>query len=85
MPGRRMRSDRLVVVNLLIVTRDRLPMLLLIDADPQVTALDWSVLRQGEPAFSVIGLPKPTLHREMSSLASGYDHGSSTGRRRSRT
>lgn len=47
---------------------------LLIDADPQATALDWSVLRQGEPAFPVIGLPKPVLHREMPALAAGYDH-----------
>ena len=44
------------------------------DADPQATALDWSVLRQGEPAFPVIGLPKPVLHREMPALAAGYDH-----------
>jgi chromosome partitioning protein len=46
---------------------------LLIDADPQGSALDWSALRQGEPAFPVIGLPKPVLHREMPSLAAGYD------------
>ena len=47
---------------------------LLIDADPQGSALDWSVLRQGEPAFPVIGLPKPVLHREVAALAVGYDH-----------
>jgi chromosome partitioning protein len=47
---------------------------LLIDADPQASALDWSVLRQGTPTFPVIGLPKPVLHREMSSLAEGRDH-----------
>ena len=50
------------------------PAPLLIDADPQGSALDWSALRQGEPAFPVIGLPKPVLHREMPSLAAGYDH-----------
>jgi chromosome partitioning protein len=47
---------------------------LLIDADPQGTALDWSALRQGEAAFPVIGLPRPVLHREMPTLAAAYDH-----------
>lgn len=47
---------------------------LLIDADPQGSALDWSALSQGEPAFPVIGLPKPVLHREMNALSAGYDH-----------
>lgn len=47
---------------------------LLIDADPQGSSLDWSALRQGEPAFPVIGLPKPVLHREMPSLSASYDH-----------
>jgi chromosome partitioning protein len=47
---------------------------LLIDADPQGSALDWSALRQGKPGFPVIGLPKPVLHREMPELAAGYDH-----------
>jgi len=47
---------------------------LLIDADPQGSALDWAALRQGDPAFPVIGLPKPVLHREMPTLSAGYDH-----------
>jgi len=47
---------------------------LLIDTDPQGTALDWSAIRSGEPAFPVIGLPKPVLHREVPTLAAGYDH-----------
>ena len=47
---------------------------LLIDDDPQGSALEWSALRQGEPAFPVIGLPKPVLHREVPTLATGYDH-----------
>jgi chromosome partitioning protein len=47
---------------------------LLIDADPQGSALEWSALRQGAPAFPVIGLPKPVLHREVPELARGYDH-----------
>jgi chromosome partitioning protein len=47
---------------------------LLIDADPQGTALDWSALRQGEAAFPVIGLPRPVLHREVPTLAADYDY-----------
>jgi chromosome partitioning protein len=37
----------------------------LVDTDPQGSALGWLVLRQGNPAFPVIGLPKPVLHRDM--------------------
>jgi chromosome partitioning protein len=47
---------------------------LLIDADPQGTALDWSEARQMGPALPVLGLPKPTLHREIPALAANYDH-----------
>ncbi len=46
---------------------------LLIDADPQGSALDWSAQRSAPPRFPVIGLPKPTLHREMPAISSGYD------------
>lgn len=47
---------------------------LLIDADPQGSALDWSEARTAPPALPVIGLPKPTLHREVPGLAENYDH-----------
>lgn len=48
---------------------------LLIDADPQGTALDWSEARQGAtPTLPVLGLPRPTLHREIPALAENYDH-----------
>jgi len=46
---------------------------LLIDADPQGSALDWSAERQAPANFPVIGLPKATLHREMPALSEGYD------------
>jgi chromosome partitioning protein len=46
---------------------------LLVDADPQGSALAWSSLRQGEPVFPVIGMAKPTLHRELPALARDYD------------
>ena len=46
---------------------------LLIDADPQGSALDWAAQRTAPARFPVIGLPKPTLHREMPSLSQGYE------------
>ena len=46
---------------------------LLIDADPQGSALAWSSLRQEKPRFPVIGMAKPTLHRELGELAGDYD------------
>jgi chromosome partitioning protein len=46
---------------------------LLIDADPQHSALDWSAQREKPSTFNCIGLPKPTLHRDISSISAGYD------------
>lgn len=45
---------------------------LLVDADPQSSSLDWSASRGGEALFPVIGLPKPSLHRDMPALAADY-------------
>lgn len=50
---------------------------LLIDADPQASALDWSERRVGESLprlFDVVGLAKETLHDQVPSLSRGYDH-----------
>lgn len=47
---------------------------LLIDADPQGSALDWAAAREGEPLFSVVGLPRPTVHKEIAQIGHGYDH-----------
>ncbi len=45
---------------------------LLIDADPQGSALAWSSIREGEPPFSVVGMAKPTLHRDLPRIAKDY-------------
>ena len=50
------------------------PPVLLIDADPQGSALDWAASRQGEPLFNVVGLPKTNLHREVPAHAHNYTH-----------
>jgi len=47
---------------------------LLVDSDPQGSALDWAAIRQGEPLFPVVGLPKPTLHKELPKIKQDYDY-----------
>ena len=50
---------------------------LVVDADPQGSALDWSEQRAslGHPRlFGVLGLPRETLHRELPAIAEGVDH-----------
>jgi chromosome partitioning protein len=47
---------------------------LLIDADPQGSSLDWAAAREGEPLFSVVGLPRPTIHKEIARIGQGFDH-----------
>jgi chromosome partitioning protein len=44
-----------------------------VDGDPQGSSLAWSAAREIEPLFTVVGMPKPTLHKEMPDLASDYD------------
>lgn len=46
---------------------------LLIDADPQGSALDWAASRREEPTFAVAGLPRPSIHKELATLARGCD------------
>lgn len=46
---------------------------LLVDADPQGSALDWAASRRGEPLFAVAGLPRPSIHKELPALAKGCD------------
>jgi chromosome partitioning protein len=47
---------------------------LLIDADPQGSALDWAAARQETPLFAVVGLPRATVHKEIEVVGHGYDH-----------
>jgi chromosome partitioning protein len=46
---------------------------MLVDADPQGSSLDWMASRETDALFPVIGLPKPILHRELPKLAEDYD------------
>ena len=47
--------------------------ILLVDADVQGSALDWAAIRTVDALFPVVGLPKPTLHRELPKLAADYN------------
>jgi len=47
---------------------------LLVDADPQGSARDWAAARTGKPLFPVVGLDRPTLHRDLPHLAVDYTH-----------
>jgi chromosome partitioning protein len=47
---------------------------LLVDADPQGSARDWAAARVGEPLFPVVGLDRPTIHRDLPQLAKDYTH-----------
>lgn len=46
---------------------------LLVDADPQGSSLAWSSARDGDPLFPVIGMAKPTLHKDLPTIAADYD------------
>ncbi|AWK15570.1 ParA family partition ATPase (plasmid) [Candidatus Fukatsuia symbiotica] len=47
---------------------------LLIDADPQGSSLNWAAAREGEPLFTVIGLPRKTIHKEVAEISKGFDY-----------
>jgi len=55
---------------------------LLVDSDPQGSALDWSAARPDpdlgngtfEHPFPVVGLPRPTIHKEVQEIGASFDH-----------
>ena len=46
---------------------------LVIDADPQGSARDWLSARTTPAPFALVGLDRPTLHRDMEQLRQDYD------------
>ncbi len=46
---------------------------LVIDADRQQTALDWQSVRQADRIFDIVGIPKDTIHKDITSLSQNYD------------
>ena len=47
---------------------------ILIDCDPQASALDWSSARQRQALFPVVGYPKPSIHKDIGAIAGEYDY-----------
>jgi chromosome partitioning protein len=47
---------------------------LLVDSDPQQSALNWSQVKDSSPSFSVIGLATKTIHRDLPEISKNYDH-----------
>jgi len=45
---------------------------LLVDADPQSSAQQWSAARDADPLFSVVGMARATLHRDLPDIAKDY-------------
>lgn len=48
--------------------------ILVVDADPQQSALSWSDVREEESPFTVISLPKKNLHKDLFNMKKDYDH-----------
>jgi chromosome partitioning protein len=62
-----------IAVNLAATLAKTGSRVLLVDADPQASALAWSSAREAEPLFSVVGMAKPTLHRDLPDIAKDYE------------
>lgn len=46
---------------------------LVIDADPQGSALDWLGCREEDPIFTVVGMPNATIHKQIRDLRKDFD------------
>jgi len=47
---------------------------LIVDSDPQGSVRDWASVREDTPPFHVIGMDRPTIHRDLPEMTENYDH-----------
>lgn len=49
-------------------------LVLLVDADPQGSARDWGAARETKLPFPIVGLDRPTIHRDLPTIAKDYNY-----------
>ena len=47
---------------------------LLIDADAQRSALDWTAAREEDPLFTTVAIPSNSIHKQVKSMERDYDY-----------
>lgn len=47
---------------------------LLVDADPQGSVSDWANVRESAPPFTIVGMARDTIHRDLPPLSKGYSY-----------
>jgi chromosome partitioning protein len=62
-----------ISINLAATFARRGKRVILVDADPQGSSMAWSSARDAEPLFPVVGMAKPTLHKDLPEIARDYD------------
>lgn len=62
-----------LAVHLATALAQRRRKVLLVDADPQGSALDWSASRDDDALISVVGMPKAIIHKELPKIEKDFD------------
>ena len=62
-----------LAVHLATALAQRRRKVLLVDADPQGSALDWAASRDDDALISVVGMPKAIIHKELPKIEKDFD------------